>query len=79
MITLSVITLTVVRCILLFNRLRCFLGLVEVDSSHEAAHAEDDVDGEGELVGEQEGASYTGQDVGEGSSVFLNDLKNTKS
>jgi hypothetical protein len=63
----------------LFNRLRCFLSLVEVDASHEAAHAEDDVDGEGELVGEQEGASNTGQDVGEGSSVFLNDkIKNAK-
>jgi hypothetical protein len=72
MITFSMITLTDVRCILLLYRLRRLLSLVEVDAGHEAAHAEDDVDGEGELVGEQEGASNTGQDVGEGASVFLN-------
>jgi len=62
----------------LFNRLRGFFRLVEVDAGHEAAHAEDNVDGEGELVGEQEGASNTGQDVGEGSSVFLDDKKPRK-
>lgn len=55
----------------MFNRLRGFFRLVEVDAGHEAAHAEDNVDGEGELVGEQERAGDARQDVGEGSGVLL--------